>query len=74
MSSSEVLAQSGYTLFDMSLHYRSADDSWEASLYGKNLGDKRYRQHGFNLSAAPGVQLGYYGAPRTYGINLKYKF
>ncbi|KJY92495.1 TonB-dependent receptor [Pseudoalteromonas piscicida] len=74
VSSSEVLAQSGYTLFDMSLHYRSADDSWEASLYGKNLGDKRYRQHGFDLSAAPGVQLGYYGAPRTYGINLKYKF
>ncbi|AUJ69208.1 TonB-dependent receptor [Pseudoalteromonas sp. NC201] len=74
VSSSEVLAQSGYTFFDMSLHYRSADDTWEASLYGKNLGDKRYRQHGFDLSAAPGVQLGYYGAPRTYGINLKYKF
>ncbi|MBT1062752.1 TonB-dependent receptor [Bowmanella sp. Y26] len=74
VSSSEVLAQSAYTLMDMSVTYLSDDEQWQVSLYGNNLTDKEYRQHGFDLSASPGVQLGYYGAPRTYGLNLKYRF
>lgn len=74
VSSSEVLAQSAYTLMDMSVTYLSDDEQWQVSLYGNNVTDKEYRQHGFDLSASPGVQLGYYGAPRTYGLNLKYRF
>ncbi|WP_241242168.1 TonB-dependent receptor [Thalassotalea sp. G2M2-11] len=74
VSSSEVLAQSSYTLLDMSLNYLSEEGNWGVSLYGKNLSDERYRQHGFDLSASPGVQLGYYGAPRTFGVNVNYKF
>ncbi|GAA0376289.1 TonB-dependent receptor [Bowmanella denitrificans] len=74
VSSSEVLAQPGYALLDMSVTYLTDDEQWQLSLYGNNLTDKRYRQHGFDLSASPGVQLGYYGAPRTFGINLKYRF
>lgn len=74
VSSSELLAQGGYSLLDMSVTYLSNDDKWQVSLYGKNLTDKRYRQHGFDLSASPGVQLGYYGAPLTFGVNVKYRF
>lgn len=74
VSSSEVLAQSAYTLMDMSVTYLTHDEQWQVSLYANNLTDKHYRQHGFDLSASPGVQLGYYGAPRTYGANLKYRF
>ena len=74
VSSSEALAQDSYGLLDASLQYLSPSEHWEASLFAKNLTDERYREHGFDLSASPGVQLGYYGAPRTYGINLGYRF
>jgi iron complex outermembrane receptor protein len=74
VSSSEVLAQDAYSLLDVSVRYRSTDEHWQVMLYGKNLTDKHYRQHGFDLSASPGVQLGYYGAPRTFGIDIKYGF
>ncbi|GGD66048.1 TonB-dependent receptor [Lacimicrobium alkaliphilum] len=73
VSSSEILAQGGYSLVDVSLNYLS-DQDWQASLYVNNLTDKRYRHHAFDLSASPGVQLGYYGAPRTFGINFTYRF
>ena len=73
VSSSEVLAQSNYTLVDFSLNYDGLEH-WQVTLYGKNLTDENYRQHGFDLSASPGVQLGYYGAPRTFGLNARYNF
>ena len=73
VSSSEVLAQPNYTLVDFSLNYDGLEH-WQITLYGKNLTDEHYRQHGFDLSASPGVQLGYYGAPRTFGLNARYNF
>ncbi len=73
VSSSEVLAQPNYTLVDFALNYDGLDH-WQVSLYGKNLTNERYRQHGFDLSASPGVELGYYGAPRTFGLNARYNF
>ncbi len=74
VSSSEVLAQGGYSLFEASVRFLSADQRWNLILVGQNLGDKVYREHGFDLSAAPGVQLGYYGAPRTYSLTARYSF
>lgn len=73
-SSSEILAQSGFSLWDASMLWVSADDIWQGSLFVKNVTDEEYREHGFDLSASPGVQLGYYGAPRTFGANLTYRF
>ena len=74
VSSSEVLAQPAYSLMNASMRYISSDEKWETSLYINNLTDKAYRQHGFDLSASPGVQLGYYGSPRTFGINVTYRY
>ncbi len=71
VSSSEVLAQDPYSLVDASLSYTSPDERWTVIVSGQNLTDKAYREHGFDLSASPGVELGYYGAPRTYGVNLR---
>jgi iron complex outermembrane receptor protein len=73
VSSSEVLAQPSYALIDFHLNYDGLEH-WQVSLYGKNLTNEYYRQHGFDLSASPGVELGYYGAPRTFGINARYNF
>ena len=74
VSSSEILAQDGYTLLDASVAYTRPGSPWSVILSGCNLSDKRYREHGFDLSASPGVQLGYYGAPRTYSLNVRYRF
>jgi len=74
VSSSEILAQDGYALVDASIRYTTEDGHWNVILSGQNLTNKEYREHAFDLSAAPGVQLGYYGTPRTYSLNVRYSF
>jgi len=74
VNSTENLAQGGYTVFNAGITFHSQDDHWRIMLAGKNLGDKEYRTHAFDLSAFPGVQLGYYNPPRTYSLSAKYRF
>jgi iron complex outermembrane receptor protein len=74
VNSSENLAQEGYSLVNAAIMFQSADEDWELMLGAKNLTDKEYRTHAFDLSAFPGVELGYYNAPRTYTLSATYKF
>ncbi|MEO1245741.1 MAG: TonB-dependent receptor [Pseudomonadota bacterium] len=74
VNSSENLAQDGYAVSNASITFESADSRWRVMLGGKNLGDKEYRTHAFDLSAFPGVELGYYNAPRTYSLAGTYQF
>ena len=74
VSSSPILSQKGYALLEGALQYDSPDGHWSAVLSGKNLTDKAFKEHGFDLSASPGVQLAYYGTPRTYSLSLRYRF
>ena len=74
INSSENLAQGSYTLYNASVMFESADHSWQLILGGKNLSDEEYRTHAFDLSAFPGVELGYYNAPRTYNLGATYRF
>ncbi len=74
VSSSEILAQDGYALLEASLQFVSDDQHWNIILAGQNLTNRKFREHAFDLSAAPGVQLGYYGTPRTYSLTVRYNF
>lgn len=74
VNSSENLAQGSYTVYNASISFESADERWRLMLGGKNLGDEEYRTHAFDLSAFPGVELGYYNAPRTYSFTGTYRF
>lgn len=74
VNSSENLAQDAYSLYDASIIYDSPDGRWRVILGGKNLADKEYRTHAFDLSAFPGVELGYYNPPRTYSLTAAYRF
>ena len=74
VSSSEVLAQKSYHLINANISYLTADDHWRITASAKNIEDKRYITHGFDLSNSPGYQLGYYGAPRTYSVTVAYQF
>ena len=73
VSSSETLEQEPYTLVNANLRYITSDESLTLIISGKNLTDKKYRNHGFDLAAFPGVELGYYGAPKTYALSLIYQ-
>lgn len=74
VNSQETLAQSGYSVINAAAMLTSADDSWKLMLGAKNLSNKVYRTHAFDISAFPGVMLGYYNAPRTYSLSASYNF
>ena len=74
VSSSEVLRQEGYTLFDASIGFEFVDGRYTLALVGRNLSDERYRTHGFDLSDSLGYQLGYYGAPRTVSLTASVRY
>ncbi|HYC03212.1 MAG TPA: TonB-dependent receptor [Azospirillaceae bacterium] len=74
VSSSEVLAQDGYALVNLQATLEFGDGAWAVSGGVKNLTDKRYISHGFDLSDSLGYQLGYYGDPRTWSLSLRHRF
>lgn len=68
--------QPGYGLLDASLAYTTQSEKWRFALYGSNLTDKKYLQAGYDFGAAINYisQLGFYGAPRTWGISATYTY
>ena len=74
VSSSEVLRQGGYTLYDASVGLEFAGGKYALLLAGRNLSDKQYRTQGFDLSDSLGYQLGYYGAPRTVSLTASVRY
>jgi iron complex outermembrane receptor protein len=74
VSSSEVVAQDAYTLVDAFVRWERADGVVFAELGAKNLTDERYIDHAFDLSASPGYELAYYGAPSTVRFTLGARF
>lgn len=74
VSSSEALAQDGYTLVDAFVRWNDVDDHVFVELGGKNLTDERYIEHGFDLSDSLGYQLAYFGAPQTVRLTVGLKY
>ena len=74
VSSSEVLRQGGYTLYDASIGLEFQNGGYALTLVGRNLSDEQYRTHGFDLSDSLGYQLGYYGAPRTVSLTASVRY
>jgi len=76
--------QHGFALLGGRLGVEDADGRWRVSLYGKNLTNHVYYQSTAVLvlnavmsaggTSAPNGFVGYYGAPRTYGIEGSIKF
>jgi iron complex outermembrane receptor protein len=61
----ELLAQTGYTLFDASLLWTSRDRKVTAGVVGRNLGDKRYKVAGYPFAGFFNTVTTFYGDPRT---------
>jgi iron complex outermembrane recepter protein len=63
--------EKAYGLLDGRITLAPKGARWEVSLWGKNLGDKLYRT---NIIAILGDEVGSYGAPRTYGLDVSARF
>ncbi|NIB43438.1 TonB-dependent receptor [Pseudomaricurvus alkylphenolicus] len=68
-----LLNQDHYTLYDLTLKYTSADESWSLLAWGRNLGDELVE--GGNYALASGrVTTRTLLPPRTSGLTLNYSF
>ncbi|MES2319066.1 MAG: TonB-dependent receptor [Pseudomonadota bacterium] len=71
-----LLDQEGYTLYDASLLWTSANNKIRAGLHGKNLGNEHYKTGGylFPTLGYEGTLTAFYGNPRTVSATLEYRF
>jgi iron complex outermembrane receptor protein len=62
----------GYSLINARIGFESANRTWGVYLWSNNLNNTLYLlRKGETSTAGP---VGWYGMPRTYGIQLKYNF
>jgi len=69
----EAIAQDGYGLIDLRASLGFANGI-EFAVYGKNLANKIYRMNGADFFSSLGASVAWYGAPRTYGAELSWRF
>ena len=67
--------QDGYALVNLSLQWDNiAGSNFNLGAFVKNLGDKFYRVGVIDIVSSTGIGGSNYGAPRTYGMTVGYKF
>ena len=66
----DLLRQRGYERLNAFVALNGPDNRWELRAGVENLTDQAIRVQGFNLSEFPGVQVGFFSAPRTYDLRL----
>ncbi len=70
---SETAAQDGYSLVNTRLSFVDSSERWEVSLFGTNLGDEQYIEHGTFVTGF-GPTLVVAGRPREWGASARYRF
>lgn len=70
---SELIKTQAYSLVDARVGYDVKGGKWSVALWGKNLGNKIYYTGAFDI-AGIGMADAYLNVPRTYGIDLRYRF
>jgi iron complex outermembrane receptor protein len=68
-----LLREEGYWIWNARVSWASADDKWEVSAFGRNLGDEEYMVYAFDLSFF-GFNEEMLGTPQSYGIDVTYRF
>jgi iron complex outermembrane receptor protein len=67
-----LLSEDDYWLLNARVGWTSADDKWEVSAFGRNLGKEEYMVYAFDLSFF-GFNEEMIGTPRTFGIEATYR-
>lgn len=63
-----------YTLANVRIGFRFADDKYDVSLWAKNAFDEEYRNGAFNSVVREGSLSAYHTEPRTYGLTFRANF
>jgi len=71
---SDINSQGAYAVVNGKITWRSANEDWELSLYGRNLTDKAYFQGKLSLVGAFGREQGSVARPREFGVTVKRNF
>jgi iron complex outermembrane receptor protein len=70
----EFLSEDGYTLVNARLSLMPQDGPWQVSAWVKNVSDEKYRTAAQDISLALGFSEIVTGLPRTWGVELEYRF
>ena len=73
-SSINSLRQGTYGLLSGQMFLKLADGKTEIGLFGDNLLDRRYLNGGISFEDGFALSDAYYGAPRTYGLEVRRRF
>jgi iron complex outermembrane receptor protein len=68
------IQQEGYWLLNGRITLADSTDRYAVSLWGANLTDEEYDIYGINLQSGFGFNYFMEGAPRTWGVELTYRF
>ena len=63
--------QPEFNLVDARVNWKNSDESFELSLWGKNLNDEEYITHLYTIASSV---VAVYGDPMTYGVTATYNF
>lgn len=66
-----TIKQEAFSLLDASLRFQPPNADWNVTVWGKNLTDELYA---VAAQAFFGDLMNYYGAPKTFGVDLSYAF
>ena len=66
--------QDAYTLVNARIGFGSQDRRWMVEFWGQNLTDETYKQVGIDAPIQAGSWNAYLGAPRTYGMTLRFRY
>lgn len=69
---SDVQVRSENTLLDATLSLEAPDGQWRVALWGKNLTDELVINNTFGLGALGNLRI--YAPPRTWGLDLGFRF
>ncbi len=73
ITNTPLIAQDGYGLVGARIAWASQSTKLDVALFGTNLADEQYLEHGF-FAAAFGTAVGVSGRPREWGITVRRRF
>lgn len=76
LNGGETVRENGYTVWNASVSYTSADQNWTISGFVENGGGEEYIVQAFDFSGPDffGITEQYYGRPRWWGVAVKYNW
>jgi iron complex outermembrane receptor protein len=66
-----IAKEDAYGLLDARIALAPPDAKWAVAVWGKNITDELYRT---NIISFFGEEVSQFGVPRTYGVDVSYKF